>query len=332
MLRTPSSAIQRGVRFSCVASTSLVRTSVQSANHHKSSRASGSQPNQGRILRWPTSESRRWLSRCPSRSPSLMGLQLPTIRLHMGSHRAQGSRQYDTEFLDYTVQVLRKIKQYGFRCHSWTHIKISSRASPAALVRRIGTLIACGMNPRNVTTTQAAFIQAEWPNAQDPDPATFPICSGQQTIPVCRCFLSVLFFAGRHFAPRCIIDGQNIQDWLQSHFLNACKQLLHRIVDAVIWSKSASSDGIASTNQSDLHQSRKHLQHSQIMAAQKGSRATPIQSFRLGAGQAQTVENGSLAPWVPNAVDQSTSTQKAHSLADRARRKRPRRFQVGMET
>lgn len=44
--------------------------------------------------------------------------------------------------------------------------------------------------------------------------------------------LFTLFFAGREFAPKCVIDGQNIQDYLQSHFIAAFAQLADRIRDA----------------------------------------------------------------------------------------------------
>ena len=41
-----------------------------------------------------------------------------------------------------------------------------------------------------------------------------------------------LFYGGRDFAPKCIIDGVNIQDYLQNHFNQAMYQLAIKIKEA----------------------------------------------------------------------------------------------------
>ena len=90
------------------------------------------------------------------------------------------------------------------------------------------TLYAAGFNPRNFNVTQAAFVQNTYP-----DPAKFPkmLWSTNYVRLVCQTMFT-LFWAGRDFAPKAIIDGKNIQDFLQEHFIAACKHLANRIHEA----------------------------------------------------------------------------------------------------
>jgi hypothetical protein len=48
---------------------------------------------------------------------------------------------------------------------------------------------------------------------------------------VCQTIFT-LFWAGRDFAPKAIIDGRNIQDYLQEHYIASCKYLAQKIHEA----------------------------------------------------------------------------------------------------
>jgi hypothetical protein len=87
------------------------------------------------------------------------------------------------------------------------------------------TLYAAGLDPKMFSKTQAALVH----NTQ-PKPSDFPkmIWSTNYTRMVCQTMFS-LFWAGKDFAPKAIINGESIQDYLQNHFIAACGYVAQKI-------------------------------------------------------------------------------------------------------
>ena len=146
------------------------------------------------------------------------------------------------------------------------------------------------MNPRNFTILHNEFAACQ------PDPASVPAMTWSTNF-LAPQTLFTLFFAGRDFAPNCIIDGRNIQDYLQFHYIEAFGLLADRIRDAgdllddcvIGWdSMNEPSEGLV--GYPDLHS----LPAKQGSTLKSGLTPTPAQSLRLGMGQAQTVENWAL--------------------------------------
>lgn len=159
------------------------------------------------------------------------------------------------------------------------------------------TLYAAGLDPCNFQVTQAALVQNTWP-----DPAKFPkmLWSSNYTRLACQTIWT-LFWAGKDFAPKAIIDGVNIQDYLQDHFINACKHLAQRIHDAgdledevVIGWETINEPNRGLIGQQDL---------SKIPPEQKlnlGPSPTAFQAILTGAGrpcEVATWEFGTFGPY-----------------------------------
>lgn len=165
------------------------------------------------------------------------------------------------------------------------------------------TLPACGIDPRNFTATQAAIVHCEYPNPAEADPAKFPAMIWSTNYGrLASQTLFTLFFAGRDFAPKCIIDGLNIQDYLQSHYIDAMGELADRIRDAgdlldecVIGWDSMNEPFEGFCGYPDLNR----YPSEQTSTLKKGTFPTPAQSMRLGMGQAQTVDNWTFGAFGP---------------------------------
>ncbi|KAJ5639374.1 glycosyl hydrolase [Penicillium longicatenatum] len=134
---------------------------------------------------------------------------------------------YDEEWIDFTIQVLRIAKQYEFYVFMDPHQDVWSRLSGGSGAP-MWTLYAAGFDPKSFKITQAALVHNTFEN-----PAEFPkmIWSTNYTRLVCQTMFT-LFWAGRDFAPKAIIDGVNIQDYLQTYFIAACKHLAQKIHEA----------------------------------------------------------------------------------------------------
>src|ERR1700761_9391427 len=90
------------------------------------------------------------------------------------------------------------------------------------------TLYACGLDPRTFIDNEAAIVHNTWPDKEN---IPKMIWTTNYFRLACQVMFT-LFFAGRDFAPKCIIDGKNIQDYLQEHYIEAMGQLADRIREA----------------------------------------------------------------------------------------------------
>lgn len=140
---------------------------------------------------------------------------------------AAGPGKYDEEFIQHTIEILRLAKRYGFFVFMDPHQDVWSRFTGGSGAP-MWTLYACGLNPQSFAATEAAIVQNTYPN-----PAEFPkMIWSTNYWRLAAATMFTFFFAGKDFAPKCVIDGVNIQDYLQNHFVNACAHLARRIHEA----------------------------------------------------------------------------------------------------
>jgi hypothetical protein len=159
------------------------------------------------------------------------------------------------------------------------------------------TLYACGLNPENFAVTEAALVHNTYP-----EPENFPKMIWATNYYRLACAtMFTLFFAGRHFTPKCIIDGKNIQDYLQDHFVNACAFLAKRIHESgdledvvVVGWESLNEPNRGMVGVTDITA----IPREQVL--QKGTSPTPWQAMLTGSGRACEIDTwdvGGLGPY-----------------------------------
>jgi len=159
------------------------------------------------------------------------------------------------------------------------------------------TLYACGLNPQSFAATEAAIVHNTYP-----DRAKFPkMIWSTNYYRLAAATMFTLFFAGRDFAPKCIINGINIQDYLQGHFLAAVSHLARRVHEAgdvendiVFGWESMNEPNRGMVGYPDISVIPKE------QALKKGTAPTLWQAMLLGSGRACEVDTwdiGGMGPY-----------------------------------
>ncbi|KAL8768403.1 MAG: hypothetical protein Q9209_005309 [Squamulea sp. 1 TL-2023] len=207
-----------------------------------------------------------------------------------------GPGKYDEDWVKHTIQVLRLAKGYGFYIFMDPHQDVWSRFTGGSGAP-MWTVYACGLNPRAFPATEAAWVHNTYPK-----PAEYPkmIWATNYTRLACQVIFT-MFFAGKEFVPKAVIDGKNIQDYLQDHFVGACRHLALRIQEAgdlendvaIGWeSMNEPNRGLVGYQDISVIPSEQKLQ--------KGPSPTAWQAILLGSGRScemATWDFGGLGPY-----------------------------------
>jgi Glycoside hydrolase family 5 C-terminal domain/Cellulase (glycosyl hydrolase family 5) len=189
-----------------------------------------------------------------------------------------GPGEYDETYLDYVYTIIKKAGEYGIDVFIDPHQDVWSRwtggdGAPG------WTLEAVGMDLTKLAATGAAishqthgdpFPRMIWPTNYSK--------LGAGT-------MFTLFFGGNDFAPATKIDGVPIQEYLQSHYINAIKQVAMRLNDLpnVVGYDSLNEPGSGFIGCKDASVFMPGL-------LTMDATPTPFQAMLLGAGYTQEVD------------------------------------------
>jgi len=139
----------------------------------------------------------------------------------------KGPGEYDKEYLDYLEEVLKIAESYKFYTFIDPHQDVWSRmtggdGAPGWTFEKVGL---------DFTKFDAADASLVMQYRYDPNnPDAYPhLHWSSNAVRFANGTMWTLFFGGRDFAPSCKIDGMNVQDYFQQHYINSIKQVALRI-------------------------------------------------------------------------------------------------------
>lgn len=194
-----------------------------------------------------------------------------------------GPKQYDQAYIDYLKTIIAKANAYGFLVMIDPHQDVWSRFTGGDGAP-LWTLEAVGFNVNNFNQTNAAIVFQQ-DSANIPD-MIWPTNYSK----LASATMFTLFFAGDDFAPLTLVDGVNIKDYLQQHYIAAFQYLASQLKDSnnVIGFEVMNEPHPGWIGIEDLTSYTQFPLRNQLTPS-------PQQSIALGAGYTQTVANWQVA-------------------------------------
>jgi hypothetical protein len=141
----------------------------------------------------------------------------------------KGPKQYDKEYLDYIEKVLKIAEKYKFYIFIDPHQDVWSRmtggdGAPGWLFEKVG------LDFTKFDESEAAFVMQYRYDSNNPKSYP-PMYWDNNNVRFANATMWTLFFGGRDFAPSCKINGMNVQDYFQEHYIGAFKQVANKVKD-----------------------------------------------------------------------------------------------------
>lgn len=184
---------------------------------------------------------------------------------------------YDEEYLEYFYQVVKKAGEYGFNVFIDPHQDVWSRFSGGDGAPG-WTLECAGFDMTKFKATGAAIVHQ---THGDPFPK---MIWSTNACKLAAATMFTLFFAGNDYAPKTLVEGIPIQDYLQSHFFGSVRKVVEKLkgLDCVIGYDTYNEPQHGYVGLADLRKRYGDLE--------MGVFPTPWQSIQLGSGFPQKVE------------------------------------------
>ena len=192
-----------------------------------------------------------------------------------------GPGVYDRDYLDYLYEVVRRAGEHGIDLFIDPHQDVWSRFSGGDGAPG-WTFEAAGLDVTRFAETGAAIV-----HALHGDPFPRMIWPTNYT-KLAAATMFTLFFGGNDFAPRTLVDGEPIQEYLQRHYLAAMEQVARRLqgLPNVVGYDTMNEPSPGYIGWPDLSADEGLLR--------LGESPTPFQSMLLGAGHPGEVEIWSI--------------------------------------
>lgn len=193
-----------------------------------------------------------------------------------------GPGEYDEDYLDFFAEVSRRAGVRGMYVIVDFHQDVWSRMSGGDGAPG-WTFEVAGLDFTKFDEADAALtMQARYDSSEGGWQWSFPVmCWGRNHAMPANGIMWTLFFAGATFAPSATYEGDNVQDFLQTHYLGAMLVLAERLADQdhVI--------GFDTLNEPGTGYLGKNLEAN--LAFGRGVAWTPLHGLACASGSSQTL-------------------------------------------